>query len=107
MGTGVAVGAGILVYQLAGGGTVCGDDPCGLVGGLLTAIVVEPVLVPFGVHLANHRRGTFATTLTASTVAAGAVLLIGHKLGLGSKLLIVIPVSQIIGSVVAERHTSH
>lgn len=107
VGTGVAVGAGILVYQLAGGGTVCGDDPCGLVGGLLMAIVVQPVLVPLGVHLANHRRGNFAATMLASTAAAGAVILLGSQFDLDGDLLLAVPALQIGVSVLAERATSH
>src|SRR5215212_6979961 len=50
---GLAVGQ--LAYQASGGGRLCGDDSCGLYVGLLATVIAEPVLIPVGVHLANHR----------------------------------------------------
>lgn len=106
-GTAAAFGAGTLVYQLAGGGTICGDDPCGLVAGVVMALVVEPIVVPLGVHLANHRRGNYAATLFASAAATGAVLFGGSQLGMDRELWIVAPIVQIAAAVLAERATSH
>lgn len=103
IGFAAAAGAATLIYQLAGGGTICGDDPCGLVGGLIGWILVEPVLVPLGVNLADRREGSYGAALFGSVVVGGGILAAGSRLGLDDELLLVVPVGQILGAVIGEK----
>lgn len=105
LGGAAGVGAAVLVYQVAGGGETCGDDPCGLYYGLLAGIVFEPVAVPLGVHLANHQRGNYVVSLLASVGLGGAVWLGGSQLGLGDELIVLVPVAQLAGAILGEKRS--
>lgn len=103
LGGGVAMTATHLIYQANGGGRICGDDPCGLYWGVMSLVLLEPVLIPVGVHLANHRRGSFAATFFASLVSGAAGLYVANSANLDEEMLIVVPAVQIIISVLIER----
>ena len=66
-------------------------------------MVGEVLGVALGVHLANGQRGSFSTDLLASggIAAAGLALMQAER-----RVTYVVPVSQIIGTVIAERRTS-
>jgi hypothetical protein len=98
-------GGGYLGYLLSGGDRGCGEEDCGLLGVVYGAAAGESILLPLGVHLANHRRGSYAYSLLAS-VAVGA-------LGIGlagatdsAELLLAVPIGQLVSSVLIERATS-
>jgi hypothetical protein len=103
VGVGLTVAATHLAYQMSGGGRICGDDPCGMYSGLMTLILLEPILIPAGVHIANHGRGSFGGTFFASLVAGGAALYVGNWANLGHGMLIVTPAFQIVVSALIER----
>lgn len=102
-GAGLALAATQLAYQLTGGGEICGDDPCGMVAGLTALILLEPILIPAGVHVANHAQGSFAGALFASLVTGAVALYVGSRLDAGEGSLMVIPVIQILTSIMVER----
>jgi hypothetical protein len=102
-GAGVAIAATHLIYQANGGGRICGDDPCGMYAGIMSLVLLQPILIPVGVHLANHRRGSFAGTFFASLVTGAAGLYVGSRANLGDGMLIVIPAVQITISALIER----
>jgi hypothetical protein len=105
VGGAAGVGAAVLIYQVAGGGDTCGDDPCGLYYGLLAGIVFEPIAVPLGVHLANNQRGNYVVSLLASVALGGAVWLGGSQLGLGDELIVLVPVAQLAGAILGEQRS--
>lgn len=103
LGGGLAMAATHLIYQAHGGGRICGDDPCGLYWGVMSLVLLEPVLIPVGVHLANHRRGSFPATFFASLVSGAAGLYVANNANLDEGMLIVVPAVQIIISALIER----
>ncbi|MEO8201761.1 MAG: hypothetical protein ABI679_14625 [Gemmatimonadota bacterium] len=102
-----AVAGGQLAYQLGGGGRICGDDPCGLWYGVASTVVLEPVLIPAGVHLANHRNGNFSLSLVASSAVGAGALLLGQRVGIGPPIFLLTPVLQVIAATLVVRATSH
>jgi hypothetical protein len=102
-GAGLAIAATHLVYEANGGGRICGDDPCGMYAGIMSLVLLEPTLIPVGVHLANHRRGSFAGTFLASLVTGAAGLYVGSRANLGQEMLLVIPAVQVTVSALIER----
>jgi hypothetical protein len=73
----LAILAGRLTYELDGGGEICGDSPCGMIAGITTTLLLEPFLLPAGVHLANRRWGSFGGAFFASLAAGAATLWMG------------------------------
>jgi hypothetical protein len=102
-GMGAAILGTHLAYQAGGGGRICGDDPCGFAAGLTAFIVLEPILVPAGVHLANHRRGSFPGTVFGSLLTGTAALYVGSKLDLGEGFVYLGAALQVLGAAVLER----
>ena len=99
------LGGGAVGYAFGGGGRLCGDDPCGLEGGLLGAVGGEMLFLPLGVHLANHSRGNYGYSLLAS-VGLG---LLGTGLASTANsgaLLLAVPIAQLASSIIIERATS-
>jgi hypothetical protein len=95
---------GAVGYTLGGGGEICGDDPCGLVGGAFGAVIGEIVGVGLGVHLGNARAGRLDITIAASLGA----LLVGSRLAgaTGWEPGVLIPLvgtAQLAATVFAER----
>jgi hypothetical protein len=102
-GLGAAILGTHLAYQAGGGGRNCGDDSCGLAAGITALLLLEPILVPAGVHLANHRRGSFAGTFFGSLLSGATALYIGNKLDLGVEFVYVGAALQIATSALFER----
>lgn len=102
-GLGAAIIGTRLAYEAAGGGRLCGDDSCGMYAGITAILVLEPLLVPAGVHLANHRRGSFPGTFFASLLAGTAALYVGNKLDLGVEFVYVGAAIQIAAAAIMER----
>ncbi len=75
---GVAGGAagGLIGYYLSGGSRLCGDDNCGLFGGLLGVLVGEPLGMGIAAHVANGRRGN-AVLDVLGAAGTGYLLLAG------------------------------
>lgn len=104
-GTAGLFGGAIIGGRLGGGNSICYDDPCGLEEALLGAVIGETVLLPLGVHLANHSRGNYGYSLLgALAVGAAGIGLAGATDS--AELLLAIPIGQIISSVLIERATS-
>ena len=98
-------GGAIIGGTLGGGNSICYDDPCGLEEALLGAVLGESVLLPLGVHLANHSDGNYGYSLLGSlAVGAVGIGLVGATDS--AELLLAIPIAQIISSVLIERATS-
>ena len=103
VGVGLAIAASQVAYHWSGGGRICGDDPCGMVAGLMTLILLEPILIPVGVHLADRQRGSFGGALFASLLSGAAALYVGNWTNLGHGTLVLVPVVQIVASALIER----
>ena len=102
LGVGASLGAGAAAYLLAGGGRVCGDDPCGLPAGLVVGALSEVILLPLGVHLGDNRAGNLGLTLLAST-GAGVISAAVGGFDPDGGFVIIVPVSQFLAALVAER----
>lgn len=50
VGAGVSIAATHLICQANGGARICGDDPCGMYAGIMSLVLLEPILIPVGVH---------------------------------------------------------
>ena len=103
VGFGVAVLATRLVYQANGGGRICGDDPCGMYPAILTLMIAEPILIPVGVHAANHGRGSLGGTFFSSLLTAGAMLLVGNWIDMGDAGFYITPPVQILAAALVQR----
>lgn len=100
MGAGVlGAGVGAAVGALAGTGRLCGDDRCSVVWGTYGFAVGEALGIPLGVHLAGGRRGMYVLEAVTSLATAGAIALAFH---VTPATAVVIPVSQILVSVILE-----
>lgn len=105
------VGAGVgLVAGAVGGAVIDGrpDDDCidfcfGP-GFVLGALAGEALGVAAGVHLANGRKGSFLLDLATSTGVLVLGIAAGHEIPAAGLL---IPVSQVFGTVVVERNAEH
>ncbi len=107
LGAVAAIALGQIAYQAAGGGRLCGDDPCGLVVGILSTAIFEPVLVPLGAHFANHRRGNLGLSLLASSAAGAGALLLWNVTDTPEPFVALAPIVQIAVAALVERATSH
>jgi hypothetical protein len=96
-------GGAALGSALGGGNRICGDDPCGLVGGAYGAMAGEALLLPLGVHLVNHRRGSYGTSLLASLGAGAAAAALLNDVQAG---VVVVPLVQLTTAILVERATS-
>lgn len=99
---GLAAG-GVIGGALSGGGDDDCHDYCFGDGAVPGAVIGEVAGVALGVHLANGRRGSLSMDLLASggIAAAGLAIMQAER-----RVTYVVPVSQIIGTVLAERRTS-
>lgn len=106
--TGGAIGffvGGYVGAALGGGNRICGDDPCGLEAALWGATAGVSSFIPLGVHLANHGRGNYGTELAASLIVGAVGLGLAYSSTDGRALLLV-PLGQLVTSIVIERATS-
>lgn len=107
LGGAAGFGAGALVgYALGGGDLLCGDDPCGLEEAAYGAIVGQSVALPLGVHVANGGRGNYGLSLLASAAIGAAGVLVINATNDGTPFLVV-PVAQLVSSILIERATGH
>jgi hypothetical protein len=90
---------------LGGGNRTCGDDPCGLESALWGATAGVSTFIPLGVHLANHGRGNYGSELAASVIV-GIVGLGFTYSSNDARALLLVPLGQLVTSVVIERATS-
>jgi hypothetical protein len=97
---------GFVGYELGGGDLLCGDDDCGLEEAAYGAIAGESILLPLGVHLANHRRGNYGLSLLASAALGGIGILAVNASNDGTPI-IVVPIAQLVTSILIERATAH
>ena len=86
---------------LGGGNRVCGDDPCGLVGAVWGAAAGVSTFIPLGVHLANHRRGSYGAELAASLLVGAVGVGLAFQANDAVPLLFV-PVGQLVTSILIE-----
>jgi hypothetical protein len=96
------VAGGLAGAALGGGDRLCGDDPCGFEEAVWGAAVGMSVMLPLGVHLANHRRGSYGTELVASLVVGAVGLGLSSQSNNGAPLVLV-PVGQLVASILIER----
>lgn len=101
---GVVAGA-IVGYQVDRSDGCYGDEWCGLWGGLAGATIGSTLLVPAGVHLANHRRGSFGAGVGWSAVVAVAGWTTAIAFDSATPL-IVLPFAQIVAAVATEAGTT-
>jgi hypothetical protein len=98
--------AGLLAGGLVGARPTehrCED--CGFVGGVYGAVAGGSVGLPLGVHVANGRRGRVLPALGASLAIGGAGLGLA-ALTNDARVMIPVPVLQILTSIMLERSTS-
>ena len=105
------VGGGLGMVAGAVGGAVVDGRPdddcidfCFGPGFVLGALAGEALGVAAGVHLANGRKGSFLLDLATSAGVLALGIGLGHEAPAAGLL---VPVSQIFGTVVAERNTEH
>ena len=101
---GVVAGA-IVGYQVDRSDGCYGDEWCGLWGGLIGATAGTTLLIPTGVHIANHGRGSFGAGLGWSALAAVAGWTTAIALD-DPTPLIIFPFAQIVAAVAAEARSS-
>lgn len=78
------------------------DEWCIPLGLIYGGLAGEALGIALGVHLANDRRGS----LPMGILASAGILSLGLLTALeDANVLLVIPVAQIVGTVVTERHT--
>lgn len=105
------VGGGLGMVAGAVGGAVIDGRPdddcidfCFGPGFVLGALAGEALGVATAVHLANGRNGSFLLDLATSAGVLALGIAVGHEVPAAGLL---IPVSQIFGTVVVERNTEH
>ena len=101
---GVVAGA-IVGYQVDRSDGCYGDEWCGLWGGLAGATIGSTLLIPAGVHLSNHRRGSYGAGVGWSAVVAVAGWTTAIALDSGTPLII-LPFAQIVAAVAAEARST-
>lgn len=107
------VGLGIVGVVLGGyagakieeNGGCTGEDFCGLAGALLGATIGETLLLPAGVHVANHARGSYLLAVGATSLVAVGVWTVALGANNGTVLL-AIPAGQLITAALVELHTA-
>jgi hypothetical protein len=93
---------GLVGFHLSGGGDICGDDPCGFLGGLLGAVLGEAIGIGLGAHVVNGGKGD---ALSAVGASLGVLLLSGmlaQYVEPGEGAVYVVPILQVAGAVWAE-----
>ena len=98
-------GGALIGATLGGGNAICGDDACGLEEAAYGAIAGQSILLPLGVHIANGRRGNYGFSLITSVVIGAAGIVVVDATNDGSPF-IVVPVLQLVSSILIERATS-
>jgi hypothetical protein len=105
------VGGGLGMVAGAVGGAVIDGRPdddcidfCFGPGFVLGALAGEALGVAAAVHLANGRKGSFLLDLATSAGVLARGLAVGHEAPAAGLL---VPVSQVFGTVVVERNTEH
>ncbi len=98
-------GGALIGATLGGGNAICGDDACGLEEAAYGAIAGQSILLPLGVHIANGRRGNYGFSLITSVVIGAAGIVAVDATNDGSPF-IVVPVLQLVSSILIERATS-
>ena len=81
------------------------DEWDGLWGFVIGAPIGESLLLPVGVHLANGRRGNLPLAVLASVGIAGTGIAMAASTG-EAKILVAIPIAQLIACTAIERSTS-
>lgn len=89
-------------YYLTGGGRICGDDPCGLVGGLYGFLLGEFVGIGLGAHLGHGRRGQASAAIGGSFAALLLAGMLGSVIEAGDAWIVLVPAAQITAAVAAE-----
>jgi hypothetical protein len=80
-------------------------EDCAIVGLAYGFVAGGSAGLPLGVHLANHRRGNYGLSLVASLAIAAAGF--GTTLATrDARILIAVPVLQLVSSIAIERATS-
>lgn len=111
------LGAGLVGFVVVGYiGARIADDPNNyedldaLGGAIVGGTIGESMLLPFGVHLADHRRGRVLPAVLASLGigVAGVSLAIATQdaAPLPVVILVLTPISQLISSIAIERATA-
>lgn len=111
------LGAGLVGFVVAGYiGARIADDPNSyedldaLGGAIVGGTIGESLLLPVGVHLADHRKGSVLPAMLASLVigVAGVSLAIASQdaAPLPGVILVLTPVSQLISAIAIERRTA-
>ncbi len=77
----------------------------GLLGFVIGAPIGESLLLPVGVHLANGRRGDLSLSMFASIGIAAAGMALAASAD-DAKILVAIPIAQLIACTAIERSTS-
>jgi hypothetical protein len=77
----------------------------GLYGFVVGAPIGESLLLPVGVHLANGRRGNLPLSVLASVGIAGTGIALAASAG-DAKILVAIPIAQLLACTAIERSTS-
>jgi hypothetical protein len=88
----------------------CGCDDPGLMGALLGAVIAPAFTTPLAVHLANRRRGSFATGLGWAAIVSGvgiAGMLANVRDEAGALFLVLTPLAQVAVAVHNERSTTN
>lgn len=103
--------AGVLVgwyggFHLTGGSRICGDDPCGFVGGLYGVLLGEFVGIGLGAHLGHGRRGQAGAAIGASFAALLLSGMLTSVIDAGDAWIVLVPAAQITAAVAAELASS-
>lgn len=83
------------------------DDLAALAGFALGAVIGETLTLPLGVHLANHRQGSYGFSLLASAAITGVGIAIATSGEDRLEYLIPVPVLQLVSSILIEKSTSN
>jgi hypothetical protein len=98
-------GGGILGAEIDKASSDGYEEFDGLMGFVIGAPIGESLLMPVGVHLANGRRGNLPGAMLASMAIAGTGIAIAAATQDG-KVLVAIPVAQLLACIAIERGSS-
>jgi hypothetical protein len=99
-------GLGLVGFHLTGGGEICGDDPCGFLGGIFGALLGEAIGIGLGAHLGGGAKGEPLAPIAASLGVLIAGGMVAQHLNPGESMIVVIPVAQVATAVWAELSTA-